>query len=93
MSRRFFLFTAVTIAAIVVVVVANDVGLVVHHDVGAAARAQLAGAVASAGAGLVLVLDGLDDQPLSGLRQNVEEDESSKDQDCHQSSKLPGQRD
>jgi hypothetical protein len=91
-SRRFFLFTAVTVAAIVVVV-ANDVGLVVHHDVGAAAGAQLAGAVASAGAGLVLVLDGLDDQPLAGLRQNVEEDESSKDQDCHQSSKLPGQRD
>ena len=92
MSRRFFLFAVITAAA-AVVVVANDVGLVVHHDVGAAARAQLAGAVASAGAGLVLVLDGLDDQPLAGLRQNVEEDESSKDQDCHQSSKLPGQRD
>ena len=92
MSRRFLLFAVITAAA-AVVVVANDVGLVVHHDVGAAARAQLAGAVASAGAGLILVLDGLDDQPLAGLRQNVEEDESSKDQDCHQSSKLPGQRD
>ena len=78
MNWRFFLFIVVT--AVVVVVVVVDVCFVVDHDVGAAARAQLAGAVGPAGAGVALVLHGLDDQTFSGFGKKIEEEESSKDQ-------------
>ena len=63
----------------------------VYHDVGAAACAQLAGAVASAGAGVALVLHRPDDQTFSGFREKIEEEESSQDEDAHQGPKLPGQ--